>query len=67
MLSRIGEIAPGSYGFAWYLDDEGHYSWRVHTLVRGVFTQRGGPWFWPMIPAVEGYGPLAPGSLASEQ
>lgn len=58
LLSVIGDCAPGSYGFAWYLDTEQKDSWIVHTLIRGEVEKREDPWFSPIIPTVEDADPL---------
>ena len=52
-LALIAEVAPGSYGFAYTIDQNHSGEWNVLVLKRGRVTVEDDPWFSPMIPVVE--------------
>lgn len=53
LLQLVTEAAPGSFGFAYYLNEDYDYSWKVLVLKRGQITEEEDPFFSPMIPTVE--------------
>lgn len=56
LFRYIADVAPGSYGLLYTLDDE-HPSFanefRVHVLARGTLTERADPFLSPFVPVVE--------------
>lgn len=53
LLTFIADVAPGSFGFAYYMDANYDYTWKVLVLKRGQITEEQDPFFSPMIPTVE--------------
>ncbi|MBM7085724.1 Imm7 family immunity protein [Micromonospora sp. WMMD734] len=56
LFTRIGHLAPGSYGLLYVHDDEdpGHeLTFRVHRLVRGAVTAHADQLLSPVIPTLE--------------
>lgn len=53
LFGLIAEVAPGSYGFAYYLDANHSRDWNVIVLKRGNVVVKEDPWFSPMVPEVE--------------
>ena len=55
LLTFIGEVAPGSFGFAHILDHETpEPGFVVLTLARGEVVERKDQWLSPLVPTVEG-------------
>lgn len=53
LLEHIATVAPGSFGFVYYMDANYYYFWNVLVLKRGQITEEEDPFFSPMIPTVE--------------
>jgi len=53
LFGLIAEVAPGSYGFGYYLDANHSRDWNVIVLKRGNVVVEEDPWFSPMVPEVE--------------
>ncbi len=56
LLQYTADVAPGSYGLLYTLDDEDpiHYNaFRVYVLARGTVTERADPFLSPFVPRVE--------------
>ncbi|RZQ62130.1 Imm7 family immunity protein [Amycolatopsis suaedae] len=55
LFARVGELAPGSYGLLYVLDDEdfGHDNeFRVYRMARGQVTERADPFLTPVVPTI---------------
>jgi hypothetical protein len=56
VYTYIGQVAPGSYGLLYMLDDEDprhENAFSVFVLVRGTLTERADPFLSPFVPTVE--------------
>ena len=56
LFTRVGHLAPGSYGLLYVHDDEDpgdELNFRVHRLVRGTVTEHADQLLSPVIPTLE--------------
>lgn len=53
LLDLVAAEAPGSFGFAYYINHDTDRDWTVLVVKRGTVTIETDPWFSPMIPTVE--------------
>ncbi|PZG13252.1 Imm7 family immunity protein [Nonomuraea aridisoli] len=53
LFARVGEIAPGSFGLLYVLDDESDEEVRVFRMARGEVTEHADPFLSPVVPTLE--------------
>lgn len=53
LLDLVAAKAPGSFGFAYYINHDADRDWTLLVIKRGQVAPEIDPWFSPMIPTVE--------------